>query len=340
MVGLPRQPHPSDWSVELRRRTLQRSAPVGQILILGPEKRHRFSPHQLLSLQILRALASDLESTVEEPFWFGLGFVKMRLSPTHVLNFWPDNREELVDESPELHTHRYRFCSEVLRGKLVSTVYETGRVNSTEEIPQEYQNPAPGWPRTYSHVMETVTCSPDGTESPERPVLGYCTPLRLQTNEHIAGTSYNIWKETFHRTVAVEPTITLLTRPRVRETDVATVLRPTHRPAVCAFADSSKRDPWRLIESVLAAPMGYHTKPLPKGTVGEASGILEEVLEFMDAVSPDRGVRNPVLELCELSDTVGSIEAYLKRYFPGLTLQDLTEMARATRESFERGERG
>lgn len=312
---------------------------MGETLILGPEKRHRFSTRQILSPGVLRSLVKDPESTVEEPFWFGLGFVKLRLSPEHVLNFWLDNRGELVDEYPELHTHRYRFSSQVLRGKLVSTVYQTGRVDSSNEIPLEYQNPAPGWPRTHSHVMETVTCSPDGPESPERPVQGYCTPIRLQTNEHIAGTSYSIWKETFHRTVAVEPTVTLLTRPSVRETEVATVLRPIHRPAVCAFADSSSRDAWRVIDSVLAAPMGYHTKPLPKGTVGEASGILEEVLEFMDAVSPEREVRNPVLELCELSDTVGSIEAYLNRYFPGLNLQDLKEMARATRESFERGER-
>lgn len=47
--------------------------------------------------------------------------------------------------------------------------------------------------------------------------------------------------------------------------------------------------------------MGYHTRKIEKGVVGEASKIREEFEEFMDAVEQN----NRVMELVELSDMVG-----------------------------------
>ena len=51
--------------------------------------------------------------------------------------------------------------------------------------------------------------------------------------------------------------------------------------------------------------MGYHTKEIPKGELGQFSKIKEEFLEFEDAVNQG----DLILQFCELSDMIGAIEA-------------------------------
>jgi hypothetical protein len=79
---------------------------------------------------------------------------------------------------------------------------------------------------------------------------------------------------------------------------------------------------------------GYHTTEIKKGELGKASKITEEYEEFMDAKLQD----NPVMELVELSDLLGAIEAYTKRKYK-LTLEDLMAMTRATQRAFRNGHR-
>lgn len=79
--------------------------------------------------------------------------------------------------------------------------------------------------------------------------------------------------------------------------------------------------------------MGYHKKKIIKGDIGEISKIREEFDELMDA--HEQG--NAVLELVELSDIIGAIGAYAKRY--NVSLQDLVQMALLTKSAFDDGER-
>jgi hypothetical protein len=79
--------------------------------------------------------------------------------------------------------------------------------------------------------------------------------------------------------------------------------------------------------------MGYHTRKIEKGVVGEASKIREEFEEFMDAVKQN----NRVMELVELSDMVGAIELYIKRY--DMDIHDLLIMSEATQSAFREGDR-
>jgi hypothetical protein len=53
---------------------------------------------------------------------------------------------------------------------------------------------------------------------------------------------------------------------------------------------------------------GYHLAHIPRGTFGEPSKIMEEALEFQDAIRQG----NPVMALCELSDLVGAVQGYLE----------------------------
>lgn len=82
--------------------------------------------------------------------------------------------------------------------------------------------------------------------------------------------------------------------------------------------------------------MGYHKTEIPRGILGEASKIEEEFLEFKDALAQ----KNAVMALCELSDLIGAIAAYVKKQHKGtISLDDLLKMTHATEESFQSGRR-
>lgn len=79
--------------------------------------------------------------------------------------------------------------------------------------------------------------------------------------------------------------------------------------------------------------MGYHKSKIIKGTLGEFSKIEEEFLEFKDAWEQNI----PILQLVELSDMIGAIEFYIKKY--NLTIQDLIDMNELTKSAFQDGRR-
>jgi hypothetical protein len=80
---------------------------------------------------------------------------------------------------------------------------------------------------------------------------------------------------------------------------------------------------------------GYHLKDIVKGKLGELSKIREEFEELEDAF--DQGCK--VMELVEMSDMIGAIEAYLDNYHAGYTIDDLHNMALITKRAFISGNR-
>jgi hypothetical protein len=80
---------------------------------------------------------------------------------------------------------------------------------------------------------------------------------------------------------------------------------------------------------------GYHLTSIPRGTYGEISKVLEEVMELEDAENQG----NQVMILLELSDIIGAIRGYLNKNYPNLSLTDLIVMADATQRAFVTGER-
>lgn len=78
---------------------------------------------------------------------------------------------------------------------------------------------------------------------------------------------------------------------------------------------------------------GYHVREIPPGVFGEISKIREELEELEDAHA--QGVR--IMELCELSDLYGAIEAYAQTL--GVTMEDLRAMNDRTKKAFHDGTR-
>jgi len=80
--------------------------------------------------------------------------------------------------------------------------------------------------------------------------------------------------------------------------------------------------------------MGYHKREIPKGELGEFSKITEEYTELLDANEQS----NPILELVELADLVGAIEAYTRKQY-NIALEDIFKMTLATESAFKDGSR-
>lgn len=79
--------------------------------------------------------------------------------------------------------------------------------------------------------------------------------------------------------------------------------------------------------------MGYHTKKIEKGLVGHFSKIKEEFQEAEDAFDQN----DEILIICELSDMVGAIEEYIKRW--NLDLISLKKFSDKTKSAFKEGKR-
>ena len=79
--------------------------------------------------------------------------------------------------------------------------------------------------------------------------------------------------------------------------------------------------------------MGYHKTKIKRGTYGEFSKIKEEYQEFKDAY--EQG--DKILQLCELSDLVGAIDGYVKKW--NMSIDDISDFSRKTRMAFEDGSR-
>lgn len=80
--------------------------------------------------------------------------------------------------------------------------------------------------------------------------------------------------------------------------------------------------------------MGYHTRVISKGILGEFSKIQEEWEELMDA----RQQQAKILELCELADLYGAIDAYVQNKY-GMSIGDIKQMSDMTVSSFKEGSR-
>ncbi len=91
---------------------------------------------------------------------------------------------------------------------------------------------------------------------------------------------------------------------------------------------------FRPVNSLVSAP-GYHVTEIEKGELGELSKVREELAELFDAELQGAAV----MELCEASDLIGALRAWLTRHHPGRTLDDLIKMADLNERAFRSGRR-
>jgi len=79
--------------------------------------------------------------------------------------------------------------------------------------------------------------------------------------------------------------------------------------------------------------IGYHVRKIEKGELGQLSKIKEELEEAMDANEQ----KNKIMELTELSDIYGALEARAQTL--GFQMEDLKKMSDVTKRAFLSGRR-
>jgi hypothetical protein len=269
----------------------------------------------LLNIDVLRRLG--------QPSWFGLGFIQLKLNDTHRMHFWhPSLTPDVPDD--EIHDHRYNFSSTILLGRMH---HETWTFD----------------PNMFgSHEMVEVSCDPAAPIVNPKKTLG--APRLTGSYNLNTGSQYTFKINEFHKSKTTR-CISLLQRDPP-EKEFARVIRPRGNPEICPF--SNPKDPaqlWEIIEDLLRSPdgapasepfvPGYHTRPIEKGELGEPSKIREELEEFIDSIG--QGVS--IMALVELSDMLGSVEAYLAKHHPSISLNDLKAMSDVTKRAFQNGRR-
>lgn len=259
-----------------------------------------------------------LRASGAQPHFF-LDFIQLKIDDRFRMHFWHEDLPAFGAEE-ELHDHRYNFTSRVMVGE---TTHE-----------EWYFTPA------NDGDMEIIekSCKP-GSEIPPRQVA-VGKVARGGTYTMARGSVYHFPHDRFHR-IRTRRCVTLLERDIVIK-DVARIIKPVGAADICPFERKIGTDVlWGYIEELLRegngqlAKPGYHLREIPRGVVGEASKIVEEALEFADAIEQSVDL----MAMIELSDLQGAISAYLAKHHPTFTLESLAKMSEVTQRAFRNGHR-
>ncbi len=183
------------------------------------------------------------EEGMGDPYFFGLGFIKLNLGPKFGgarLHFYhPELIGGGIVRDDDIHNHRYDFTSHILVGELHQFEYYW-QPDSFYPVPRH-----PG--KTGSFIVKCKEGEPLPTRYFE---LG--TEHLIGSQIFAADSAYSLPATSFHRVEAHEPTVTLFV-PGLFVNDTAIVLRPADNPPdVCPY--SSPRTPeecWQLIDDML-----------------------------------------------------------------------------------------
>ncbi len=157
----------------------------------------------------------------KEPYYFGLGFIKVRLSDQLSMNFYdPELGASLPPE--EIHNHRYDFTSYVLAGEFTNVLY---KFKSFDSAISDY-------------VVYAAKCA-EG-EEPEL-MYGVSRPREIASFTMSAGSWYHMQHSQFHKVEAQKGAITCLMRG-VFVTETAQVVRLKDSPSVCPYSVKHPQD--------------------------------------------------------------------------------------------------
>jgi|SRR5271157_1335893 len=187
---------------------------------------------KLPTIKELRAKAKKYGS---EPYWFGLGFIQLKLSDTERMHFWLP--EIPHPEREEIHNHRYDFTSIVLAGELRHDVYHLDAKTG------------PMFGKTEWEIFET-NCAPNKEGTVE--TVSGCIVSPIGQFNLTAGSTYAFPHESFHTTEGTKFAITHLTRVLPKPLEYASVIKKRGVETVCPFKEKIETHVcWRYVDAAL-----------------------------------------------------------------------------------------
>ena len=188
----------------------------------------------MICLPTLDELLVKAEAYGTEPYWFGLGFIQLKLSDTERIHFWHPSVP--YPEREEIHNHRYDFTSRVLAGQIV---HETFLVMNAFKDNEDA-----------THEIFKTTCMP-GVEG----VVEEVTPCDLRPTgiyKMSAGSVYQFPYTMFHTTKDTKFAITHLIRVLPKTLEYASVVKLRGAETVCPFEAKMPTDVcWEHIASAI-----------------------------------------------------------------------------------------
>jgi hypothetical protein len=192
---------------------------------------------RLPKIGYLRSKASEYGT---EPYWFGLGFIQLKLNDYERMHFWCP--EIPRPEREEIHNHRYDFVSKVLAGSLHHSVYHLDALVDSRDSLRLADTCE--W-----EIFET-DCQPgkEGTVETVTPcMLSHVGDFRLS-----AGSLYELPHTTYHTTENTDFAITHLIRSLPKILDFASVIKQRGQPTSCPFKDKiPAAQCWEYIDCAL-----------------------------------------------------------------------------------------
>jgi hypothetical protein len=191
----------------------------------------------MTTLPTIDHLRSKAKEYGTEPYWFGLGFIQLKLNDTVRMHFWLP--EIPHPEREEIHNHRYDFTSTVLAGHLMHEVWHLNSLITANAL------------RAFTEweIFET-NCAPnkEGTVETVTP----CTVSKVGEFSLAAGSIYAFPHTSFHTTEGTKFAITHLTRVLPKTLEFASVIKKRGTATVCPFAEKLPTDLcWQYIEAAL-----------------------------------------------------------------------------------------
>lgn len=158
-------------------------------------------------------------------YWYGLGFIQLKISHWHRLHFYTDGLG-LDAINDDIHNHRYPFKSRILKGKLTASYW-------TWFDPDE--KPA-------THILKNESCNPSVKDTaPPIP----CTVHLMHSSEYLEGARYYLDEHTYHQ-------VTLDCETEVYPKSVAQVITPIGVEPICPFSKTlPEEELWRLMAKML-----------------------------------------------------------------------------------------
>lgn len=182
-----------------------------------------------------------------KPYYFGLGFIQMKLNDRERIHFWHPKFQPMEPE--ETHNHRYDFTSKILSGQIVHETWEfLETVDLDSSIDRHLIRVSPGFLDKVTHELVEVSCSPIEKTDPIIKQYGFAKLTGKYTMN--AGDEYWFEGSQFHRTNTTGA-VTFLDRGPITQ-EKALVIRPKGTAGSCPFSIKYSDDEiWRLIEETI-----------------------------------------------------------------------------------------
>lgn len=192
---------------------------------------------------------SWLKENKYDIYFFGLGFIQVKLTPRKRLHFYHPELPAFVEDP---HDHRYNFISKVLKGRLINYIYKP-MVISSQVINHDETCIFP------SKEIANESCKKDSIVN-EQSIFNCVEYIGSFTVE--SGSSYFIDERTFHTVkpdFSAGPCITLIERSNPFK-EFAKVIRLSDEK-LCPFSKSIPEDRlWELVEDCLEREIKCHKK--------------------------------------------------------------------------------